>query len=96
MIRAASNSSPEHNRDHCGASISAAAAGVRAAAGRSNSRSRTACTSVPRAVAVVGGSGMRSITRNRYSNGQVMKSAARDGDSADGGSPATPKPAPEP
>ncbi len=44
----------------------------------------------------VGGSGMRSITRNRYSSGQVMKSAARDGDSADGGSPATPKPAPEP
>ena len=30
----------------------------------------------------VGGSGSRSITRNRYSSGHVMKSAARDGDSA--------------
>jgi len=49
---------------------------------------------VPRAVAVVGGSGILSITRNRYSSGQVMKSPARDGDSADGGSPATPNPAP--
>ena len=76
--------------------MSCAAAGVRPAAGRSNSRSRTACTSVPRAVAVVGGSGIRSITRNRYSSGQVMKSPARDGDNADGGSPATPKPAPLP
>ena len=60
-------------------------------AGRSNSRSSTACTSVPRAVAGVGGSGMRSMTRNRYSSGQVMKSDARDGDSAEGGSPAAPK-----
>ena len=32
---------------------------------------------------------MRSITRNRYSSGQVMKSAARDGDS-DGRPPAAP------
>jgi hypothetical protein len=71
--------------------MSIAAAGVRSPAGRSNSRSSTACTSVPRAVAVVGGSGILSITRNRYSSGHVMKSAARDGDSADGGSPAGPK-----
>jgi len=41
-------------------------------------------TSVPRAVAVVGGSGIRSITRNRYSSGHVMKSDARDGESAEG------------
>src|SRR6202020_4231 len=82
------------SRAHSGSTKSAATAGVRSAAGRSNSRSSTACTSVPRAVAVVGGSGMRSITRNRDSSGHVMKSAARDGDSAEGGSPATPKEAP--
>ena len=73
--------------------MSAATAGTRSAAGRSNSRSSTACTSVPRAVAGVGGSGMRSMTRNRYSSGQVMKSDARDGDS-DGRPPAAPGPEP--
>jgi hypothetical protein len=35
---------------------------------------------VPRAVAVVGGSGSRSITRNLYSSGHVIKSAALDGE----------------
>ena len=34
------------------------------------------------------------MTRNRYSSGQVMKSDARDGDSAEGGSPAAPKDSP--
>ena len=51
------------------------------AAGRSNSRSSTACTSVPRVAAWLGGSGNRSMVRNRNSSGQVMKSAARDGES---------------
>src|ERR1700733_12080853 len=92
--RSASPASPSRRRPHSGSSMPAAAAGVRSAAGRSNSRSSTACTRVPRAVAGVGGSGMRSMTRNRKSSGQVMKSAARDGDSAEGGSPATPKEAP--
>ncbi len=36
---------------------------------------------MPRVAAGLGASGIRSITRNRYSSGQVMKSAARDGDS---------------
>ena len=78
----ASSGSSAVSRSHSGISMPRADSGVRSAAGRSNSRSRAACTSVPRAVAVVGGSGSRSITRNRYSSGQVMKSAARDGDSA--------------
>ena len=38
---------------------------VPAAAGSSNSRSSTACTSVPRAIAWLGASGSRSTTRNR-------------------------------
>lgn len=53
---------------------------VRSAAGASNSRSRTACTSVPRVAASLGFSGSRSITRNRYSSGHCMKSPAREGD----------------
>ena len=40
-------------------------AGVRSAAGRSNSRSSTAWTTVPRVAAGLGRSGSRSITRNR-------------------------------
>ena len=79
---AASSGSAAASRSHSGTSRARAASGVRSAAGRSNSRSSAACTSVPRAVACVGGSGSRSITRNRYSSGHVMKSAARDGDSA--------------
>ena len=82
---AASSGSSAASRSHSAASRALAASGVRPAAGRSNSRSSAACTSVPRAVAVVGGSGSRSITRNRYSSGHVMKSAARDGDNALGG-----------
>ena len=38
---------------------------VRAADGRSNSRSSTECTRVPRAAAAFGGDGSLSITRNR-------------------------------
>ncbi len=53
---------------------------VRSPAGASNSRSSTACTSVPRVAASLGFSGSRSITRNRYSNGHCMKSPAREGD----------------
>ena len=51
---------------------------------RSNSRSSTAWTSVPRAMSTDGRSGSRSMVRNRYSSGQVLKSAARDGDSEGG------------
>jgi len=43
--------------------------------------SNTACTTVPRVAAREGASGNRSIVRNRYSSGQVLKSDARDGDS---------------
>ncbi len=79
---AARSGSSAASRSHSGWSSARAASGVRSAAGRSNSRSSAAWTSVPRAVAWVGGSGSRSITRNRYSSGHVMKSAARDGESA--------------
>src|SRR5262249_35474625 len=64
-----------------GATSAAARCGVRSAAGRSNSRSSTACTSVPRAWSALGCSGSRSMVRNRNSSGQVLKSAAREGDS---------------
>ena len=48
-----------------GAEEQRAAAGVRPAAGWSNRCSSTACTSVPRTAAGLGGSGSRSMTRNR-------------------------------
>src|SRR5664280_2769301 len=66
---------------HCGSTRSTDATSVRSGRGRSNSRSRTACTTVPRAACALGRSGSRSIVRKRNSSGQVMKSAARDGDS---------------
>src|SRR5664280_2441188 len=66
---------------HCGSTRATAAASVRSGRGRSNSRARTACTTVPRAAWALGRSGSRSIVRKRNSNGQVMKSVARDGDS---------------
>jgi hypothetical protein len=40
----------------------------------------TVLTAIATTVLAVGGSGSRSITRNRYKSGQVMKSAAREGD----------------
>jgi hypothetical protein len=79
--RPASSSCSVSMRAHCGATSSAACCGVRSSAGRSNRRSSTACTSVPRSWSGLGRSGRRSIERKRYSRGQVLKSAARDGDS---------------
>ena len=81
-------------RAHSGASRVAAASGVRSPAGRSNSRSRTACTRVPRTAADDGCWGKPVDRAVAEQQRQVMKSPARDGDSADGGSPATPNPAP--
>ena len=79
------NSSPiagERSRSvaHWSGSSACAAASVRSGAGRSKRCSRTACTSVPRAAAELGGSGSRSITRKRNSCGHCRKSLARDGD----------------
>ena len=74
---------------HCGSIISAACSRVRWPRGRSKSRSSTPCTTVPRTAADDGFSGSRSITRNRYLSGQLMKSAARDGDNAPCGWPCT-------
>ena len=71
-----------HNRSHVGQRSARAASGVRSSAGSRNSRSSTACTSVPRTWAAVGTSGNRSIARNRYSSGHCLKSFARDGESA--------------
>ena len=48
-----------------GATSARAACGVRCSAGSRNSRSSTACTSVPRACAGLGTSGSRSIARKR-------------------------------
>ncbi|CCB77853.1 exported protein of unknown function [Streptantibioticus cattleyicolor NRRL 8057 = DSM 46488] len=58
---------------------------MRRSAGVSKRRSSTAWTTVPRVAAALGFSGSLSITRNRYSSGHRMKSAARDGDSDAGG-----------
>src|SRR5215469_13978125 len=79
--RSASSGSASSSRDHSGWTSEWASGGVRSAGGLSNRRSRTAWTSVPRAAAGLGGSGSRSMTRNRYRSGQVRKSPARDGDS---------------
>src|SRR5699024_8924626 len=55
---------------------------VRSSASASNSRSRTAWTSVPRNAASEGGSGRRSMLRRRNLSGHCTKSFARDGDRA--------------
>ena len=62
--------------------MSAATSGVRSVAGRSKRSSSTLCTTVPRTASGDGCSGSRSMVRNRYISGHVMKSPARLGDRA--------------
>ncbi len=95
-----SNSSASSGRfassfSHSPGTIARAPSAVRSAAGASNKRSSTACTTVPRVAAALGFSGSLSITRKRYSNGHRMKSPARDGDSAMGRSADTARTSPD-